>query len=807
MNQSEVDNDGGYDDDDLFCVHNHHYHPMETTRSNDDSNTRHCVSPVLMKESPVIFHQPDPNNTNDHEMPYSTPMSSPVHTMSGCNGDKNDDNDHKHDNNDSTSCTNTSTAVVSWPLPNYTWTTWNGSSSNDNSNNIDNMNNIMTSDVPYKGITNLGNTCYMASALQMLGSIPSLTDRLVAQNEISPLMDTTKLRVAFRSVMEQLNERHTSSQNDNRMDHQHMNHDDDTDPISPQTLKDAMDERTTLFVGYRQHDAHEFITTLLDVLDADYKHPATNTIIITQPPPTPSPSLNITAATTKHDVTPLGESTTVTTNEQSFDEIMDDAVVVNINNKEVDDDDDDDHAKFSDQKITNAMDDDNDCGGAELILGPPPSNGDDNDNTSNENHPMVVNNRSKKQKMDESITKPTSEIDDDDETMSGSMPSLLYVPRDTVATPSPPPHSYSALDVNAIERLIHGESSPHNPIVTTDTHHHFESYQPQHDRMTDGGCKLVGGRMSTNDVLLTPYSSSDEQNESTSSLRFPSLLTMMPQPPQPHPAIATTTTHRDAVGGTHSDPMMESETEHENAVVLSPIDTTFTTEVRVRLTCDSCKFTRTHKETYLHLSLEIGSSSSSNESDDLCSMSGNSSIEDGLRRFFAPCTQELKCEKCFCETATQCIEITKLPPVLLLHLKRFIVDYSPDWSSISYRKNQSAVYLNEDLSLNHDSGALSEFLASDCAFIISPPSVAAGSNTSLSSLSSLCRSSSSKYVLRSVVNHIGSSANCGHYTADAQRGEQNEWFRFNDTSVSSLSATDVIEESKQTAYMCLYELV
>ena len=155
-----------------------------------------------------------------------------------------------------------------------------------------------------------------------------------------------------------------------------------------------------------------------------------------------------------------------------------------------------------------------------------------------------------------------------------------------------------------------------------------------------------------------------------------------------------------------------------------------------------------------------------------------------------------------------------MPPVLLLHLKRFIVDYSPDWSSLSYRKNHSAVDLNEVISVNvHDDddddddnrGVLTEFLALDCRMTKQLASTAAAGSNSV--LPRTMTTTASKYALRSVVNHIGASANCGHYTADAQRGEQKEWFRFNDTHVSSVSATEVMEQSKQTAYMCLYELV
>jgi len=95
------------------------------------------------------------------------------------------------------------------------------------------------------------------------------------------------------------------------------------------------------------------------------------------------------------------------------------------------------------------------------------------------------------------------------------------------------------------------------------------------------------------------------------------------------------------------------------------------------------------------------------------------------------------------------------------------------------------------------------------------------------------------YEIRSVVNHIGSSASCGHYTADAKRrnlpskssrneigGETSgsdsghafdgdrdgiigdrEWIRFNDEYVSKISSEDAVENASQTAYMIMYELV
>jgi ubiquitin C-terminal hydrolase len=96
--------------------------------------------------------------------------------------------------------------------------------------------------------------------------------------------------------------------------------------------------------------------------------------------------------------------------------------------------------------------------------------------------------------------------------------------------------------------------------------------------------------------------------------------------------------------------------------------------------------------------------------------------------------------------------------------------------------------------LDQDTAALSEFLAPDCE----TPAVKSFQQPR-------------GYSIRSVVNHIGSSASCGHYTADAYRmvdgnDKKREWKRFNDSFVSDISAKEALEESLQTAYMVAYEL-
>ena len=464
----------------------------------------------------------------------------------------------------------------------------------------------------FGGLSNLGNTCYMASALQMLASLDSFVTSI--REEELPEEKDQKLRSAFLDLMQRLNHGET---------------------VHPQEFKAVIDERSPLFVGYRQQDSHEFITNLLDFLDEDYAVKKENE----------------------------SQSATTTAEDEAKEE-------------------------------SDEMD-------------------------------VSLSSRKKAKTNDESVADDGHEMATSDD---------YEVPHSPLTSPS----SFSQLDMSDIDHLLHGSSrcrqvSVASPVATP----------PRY--------KLVGGRMNTTGVVLTSYESAKVNVQDETAVSMPLENSKSPS----------------------SAPCVETETQRK-----TPIDSYFTTTCRVRLTCDSCKFTRCHKETFLHLSLEIAPDCGS--------------VEDGLRRFFAPEKRELKCEKCFAETATQTMEITELPKALLLHFKRFIVDISPDYSAVSYRKNQSIVAFDDQLEIQEDSGGiLTEFLAHDCL----PPK---------------CSSPSPSYALRSIVNHIGSSASCGHYTADANRRYSSgarHWTRFNDSYVSTISQFEAIDSSQRTAYMVMYELV
>eukprot|EP00797_Seminavis_robusta_P014139 Sro214_g088710.2 (486) ;mRNA; r:29201-30658 len=439
--------------------------------------------------------------------------------------------------------------------------------------------------------------------------------------------------------------------------------------VSPDDFKRALDERTSLFLGFRQEDSHEFLTTLLDILDEDYKvKPEPVEDDKQQPMETePVDEVKVEAQVLEE----IGTNSTTTKPEESN----------NIH-----------------QEVETASD----C---------------------------------------TEMQDPVRSEEEDGETAPAETAESNPCPNGTTTKLSTC-QSFSDLQPDGIEELIYAR--------LLDSNYNFDTAVVP---ATPPRCKLVGGRMTSPDlhdaVVLR------KEGESVASVS-----TEEAQSPTPSPAES-------------AEP--------------SPVESYFKTEVSVRLTCESCKFTRSHVENFLHLSLEIGGDSSS--------------VADGLRKFFAPEKREIKCEKCFCESAMQTMEITRLPRALLLHFKRFIVDVSDDYTSITYRKNQSDFQFDDNLSLDEDMGGV---LADCCSQDVIVPNLLSQQQQS----SPDCRRGT--YHIRSVVNHIGSSAACGHYTADALRaypdkGER-QWTRFNDSYVSTVSANEAIKNSSKTAYLTMYEL-
>jgi ubiquitin C-terminal hydrolase len=326
------------------------------------------------------------------------------------------------------------------------------------------------------------------------------------------------------------------------------------------------------------------------------------------------------------------------------------------------------------------------------------------------------------------------------------------------------PRCLSELDVDDISALLNG--SPNEQL---------ELEKPALRIATDNNFKLIGGRINNTctGVMQWLGSAAPVGDEDTS--------------------ISSAPSNESTEDSTH-----DQEEDDDDASTApsfsSPVDDYFTTQVNVQLTCDSCKYTRSHLETYRHLSLEIGTN--------------GGSIEDGLRKLFSPEKRDIKCEKCFCECATQTTEIVRLPRALLLHFKRFIVDYSPDFRSATYRKNHATVQFDERLKIRGEESVMEDFLSSEVTL---PESFLETSTASFYQPQPTPSAVGQyEYRVRGIVNHHGASASCGHYNADAHKlylDGQREWTRFNDSTVSIITPKQALNDSSRTAYMVVYELV
>lgn len=109
------------------------------------------------------------------------------------------------------------------------------------------------------GLNNLGNTCFMNSALQALSHSAPLTKFFLSGrfkgdvNEDNPLGSGGKLAYAYEEVIKEL----------------WMNNARSVSSTSPTSMKRAIALHAPQFAGSSQHDSHEYITYLLDALHED----------------------------------------------------------------------------------------------------------------------------------------------------------------------------------------------------------------------------------------------------------------------------------------------------------------------------------------------------------------------------------------------------------------------------------------------------------------------------------------------------------------------------------------------------------
>lgn len=109
------------------------------------------------------------------------------------------------------------------------------------------------------GLANLGNTCYMNSALQCLLHVPEINYYFFFNlfeeelNETNPLGNKGDIAVTFGTLLHKLFDNSNASQS----------------YVSPRDFKHTIGRYSSMFQGYQQQDSQEFLSWLLDALHED----------------------------------------------------------------------------------------------------------------------------------------------------------------------------------------------------------------------------------------------------------------------------------------------------------------------------------------------------------------------------------------------------------------------------------------------------------------------------------------------------------------------------------------------------------
>ena len=186
--------------------------------------------------------------------------------------------------------------------------------------------------------------------------------------------------------------------------------------------------------------------------------------------------------------------------------------------------------------------------------------------------------------------------------------------------------------------------------------------------------------------------------------------------------------------------------------VESPINKIFGGKLRSELRVPGAK-TSVTLEHYQPLQLDIGSPQISNISDALKGLTRSETLHGDFNSPRGPGV-----------SATKQVFIETLPPVLVLHLKRFQYDNTGGtqkiWKKVGYPLE---LEIPKEVFPQHRRGALT------------------------------VHGGLPKYHLIGVVYHHGKNASGGHYTVDVRRQDGREWIRLDDTVIRRVRSEDVAE--------------
>ena len=174
-------------------------------------------------------------------------------------------------------------------------------------------------------------------------------------------------------------------------------------------------------------------------------------------------------------------------------------------------------------------------------------------------------------------------------------------------------------------------------------------------------------------------------------------------------------------------------------------------------TGSSCKYSRDKIECFRDLSIEISHS--------LCT---------ALSQHFKDEKVELRCEKPKCNGthAVKSTRIKKLPPILMIHLKRFHFDVRTGKTD----KLNSLIDAPESLDLN--------------------------------TFMDVSHDQNTRYSLHGILRHHGDKAQGGHYTADVRLSnmgdDEKQWYWFDDLRVREGKFGDTERQRQETGYILVY---